>query len=362
MDLSSTMGSSPTRLIASMPYLARAFWRGTHPSGGRVAFLFLAVRSSRIAPGTTSRASVRALVCSWSSVWTVACHPSESATFCRRSITSGASGVMATMSRGPTYTVLRGRTPFTASAVPGSRKRPETMSSTWRGGTKGSRWAESAPCRNVGWLDGRSGGVAELMATSDPEGRGDSGLGAAGLVDERQAGESGSGRGELEAAELVGLAHQGLVLSVGAQLHGQWLDRHHPAVEPGAVLDLGEPDVDAYVGSFVLEHPGPGVVSVLRSRMAYAGQGTARLDEGEKLELEVLGGDGGEHAVDQVDWRGVDLLPDPRDRGQQGGVVRLRGWTGGLFVDHQNPPACASSRRSLSRHRPRVGPIEPTGM
>ena len=77
MDRSSTMWSRPTRLIASMPYFARAFWSSTQPSGAMVAFSSATVRSRRTTPGTGSRASVRPRACSWSSVCTVASQPSD---------------------------------------------------------------------------------------------------------------------------------------------------------------------------------------------------------------------------------------------------------------------------------------------
>jgi hypothetical protein len=99
-----------------------------------------------------------------SSLWTVATQPSDSATSWSCAITCGVSGVKETINRGPTYTVLRGRTFLTESAVPGSSTRPSTWSSTGLGGTNGSRCAERADWRDSAWPKGRSGrGELELM-------------------------------------------------------------------------------------------------------------------------------------------------------------------------------------------------------
>ncbi len=89
--------------------------------------------------------------------------------------------------------------------------------------------------------------------------------------------------------------------------------------------------------------------------MPYAGQLLA-LHEGQQVELEVLGGDPGEDAVGEVGGRWVQLLPEPGG-GLEQLVVGDMSWRA-----HQNAPASASSVRSLARHRPRVGPMLPTGI
>ena len=157
------------------------------------------------------------------------------------------------------------------------------------------------------------------------------------------------------------LVHGGLLFGgslLVAQRHGQGPGRHHPAVEPGAVVERGEMDVDPQVRADVLQERGGELVGVLdRVRGAHAGEGVGGLHQGHQLELEVLGREPGQDAVGEVGRRRVDLPPQAGDGFQQGVVVELL-----VGLVHARPPVRTSSTRSFSRHRPRVGPMLPTGM
>ena len=172
--------------MAATEVWERAFWSTTQPSGATVAVSLRIRKSSCTTPsggsstfssgtagstGETSRSGLRAFPAAFSAAGSdaapgfpfgsstgrpssstgtpsrVTAQPSLWAIPASTLICSSVRSDQATSSRGPTYTVERGSTPSTGSAVAGLSTRPCTRSSTCLAGTIGSRVVDRADWR-----------------------------------------------------------------------------------------------------------------------------------------------------------------------------------------------------------------------
>ena len=187
------MWSRPTRCIASRPYFARACCSSTHPSGAMVAAL--------VAHGQVEADDAVAVAPP------AACSPSSSS--CTRGVPAqrrrrppGAAGSWSRCrpsarpaAAGRRTPCERGRTPLTASAVPGSSTRPSTGSSTRRGRHERLPLGGERGLALGLLAGGRSRARACSWVTSDPEGRGDARAGGApGVLHEGEPAQTRSRR------------------------------------------------------------------------------------------------------------------------------------------------------------------------
>ena len=115
-----------------------------------------------------------------------------------------------------------------------------------------------------------------------------------------------------------------------------------------AGIDRADPQHHGHSDSGELEH------QFLVVGTADAGQLLRAVHHGEQFvfQVEIVDGQGGQHAFGQAGRRGIEFGVHPVDGDQQGVT----------FLGVHSWPPFSSELRSLSRQRRRVGPILPMGM